>query len=310
MKVGIVGAGMVGSSAAFAIALMGHASSITLVDANEALAKAQAQDISHAVPFASSTRLASGSFDDLKDARIVILAAGASQRPGETRLELLSRNAGIIRSIVTEVLRVAPDAILIAASNPVDVVTQIAHRVSGLPANRVIGSGTILDSARFRSLLGQHLGVSPHSIHAYVLGEHGDSEVLAWSSARAGALPIAQVAAQVNVSLDEAVRAEIDSGVRNAAYTIINGKGSTYYGIGAGLARLVEVIGRNQNVVFSVSSVTEEIEGVRDVALSIPRVLGAGGVVTDLVPQLDETEHAALRQSATILKAQIESLSL
>ncbi len=310
MKVGIVGAGMVGSSAAFAIALMGHASSITLVDANEALAKAQAQDISHAVPFASSTRLASGSFDDLKDARIVILAAGASQRPGETRLELLSRNAGIIRSIVTEVLRVAPDAILIAASNPVDVVTQIAHRVSGLPANRVIGSGTILDSARFRSLLGQHLGVSPHSIHAYVLGEHGDSEVLAWSSARAGALPIAQVAAQVNVSLDEAVRAEIDSGVRNAAYTIINGKGSTYYGIGAGLARLVEVIGRSQNVVFSVSSVTDEIEGVRDVALSIPRVLGAGGVVTDLVPQLDETEHAALRRSATILKEQIESLSL
>ncbi|WP_321333630.1 L-lactate dehydrogenase [Breoghania sp.] len=310
MKVGIVGAGMVGSSAAFAIALMGHASSITLVDANEALAKAQAQDISHAVPFASSTRLASGSFDDLKDARIVILAAGASQRPGETRLELLSRNAGIIRSIVTEVLRVAPDAILIAASNPVDVVTQIAHRVSGLPANRVIGSGTILDSARFRSLLGQHLGVSPHSIHAYVLGEHGDSEVLAWSSARAGALPIAQVAAQVNVSLDEAVRAEIDSGVRNAAYTIINGKGSTYYGIGAGLARLVEVIGRSQNVVFSVSSVTEEIEGVRDVALSIPRVLGAGGVVTDLVPQLDETEHAALHRSATILKEQIESLSL
>ncbi|WP_319775121.1 L-lactate dehydrogenase [Breoghania sp.] len=310
MKVGIVGAGMVGSSAAFAIALMGHASSITLVDANEALARAQAQDISHAVPFASSTRLASGSFDDLKDARIVILAAGASQRPGETRLELLSRNAGIIRSIVTEVLRVAPDAILIAASNPVDVVTQIAHRVSGLPANRVIGSGTILDSARFRSLLGQHLGVSPHSIHAYVLGEHGDSEVLAWSSARAGALPIAQVAAQVNVSLDEAVRAEIDSGVRNAAYTIINGKGSTYYGIGAGLARLVEVIGRNQNVVFSVSSVTEEIEGVRDVALSIPRVLGAGGVVTDLVPQLDETEHAALHRSATILKEQIESLSL
>ena len=310
MKVGIVGAGMVGSSAAFAIALMGHASSITLVDANEALAKAQAQDISHAVPFASSTRLANGTFDDLKDARIVILAAGASQRPGETRLELLSRNAGIIRSIVTEVLRVAPDAILIAASNPVDVVTQIAHRVSGLPANRVIGSGTILDSARFRSLLGQHLGVSPHSIHAYVLGEHGDSEVLAWSSARAGALPIAQVAAQVNVSLDEAVRAEIDSGVRNAAYTIINGKGSTYYGIGAGLARLVEVIGRSQNVVFSVSSVTEEIEGVRDVALSIPRVLGAGGVVTDLVPQLDESEHAALHRSATILKEQIESLSL
>ncbi len=310
MKVGIVGAGMVGSSAAFSIALMGHASSIVLVDANEALALAQAQDISHAVPFASSSRVASGSFDDLKDARIVILAAGASQRPGETRLELLSRNAGIIRSIVSEVLRVAPNAILIAASNPVDIVTQIAQRVSGLPANRVIGSGTILDSARFRTLLGHHLGVSPHSIHAYVLGEHGDSEVLAWSSARAGALPIAQVAAQVNVPLDETVRAEIDSGVRNAAYTIINGKGSTYYGIGAGLARLVEAVGRNQHAVFSVSSVMKEIEGVSDVALSIPRVLGSDGVVTDLVPQLDAGEHEALGKSARILKEQIESLSL
>ncbi|WP_321344910.1 L-lactate dehydrogenase [Breoghania sp.] len=301
---------MVGSSAAFSIALMGHASSIVLVDANEALALAQAQDISHAVPFASSSRVASGSFDDLKDARIVILAAGASQRPGETRLELLSRNAGIIRSIVSEVLRVAPNAILIAASNPVDIVTQIAQRVSGLPANRVIGSGTILDSARFRTLLGHHLGVSPHSIHAYVLGEHGDSEVLAWSSARAGALPIAQVAAQVNVPLDETVRAEIDSGVRNAAYTIINGKGSTYYGIGAGLARLVEAVGRNQHAVFSVSSVMKEIEGVSDVALSIPRVLGSDGVVTDLVPQLDAGEHEALGKSARILKEQIESLSL
>ncbi len=310
MKVGIVGAGMVGSSAAFAIALMGHASSIVLVDANEALARAQAQDISHAVPFASSSRVASGSFDDLQDARIVILAAGASQRPGETRLELLSRNAGIIRSIVSEVLRVAPNAILIAASNPVDIVTQIAQRVSGLPANRVIGSGTILDSARFRTLLGHHLGVSPHSIHAYVLGEHGDSEVLAWSSARAGALPIAQVAAQVNVPLDETVRAEIDSGVRNAAYTIIAGKGSTYYGIGAGLARLVEAVGRNQHAVFSVSSVMKEIEGVSDVALSIPRVLGSDGVITDLVPQLDAGEHEALGKSARILKEQIESLSL
>lgn len=301
---------MVGSAAAYAIALMGHASQIVLVDLNKALADAQAEDIAHAVPFASATSVRSGSYDDLKGARIVILAAGASQKPGETRLELLSRNASIVGGIVREVLRAAPDAILIAAANPVDIVTQIATRVSGLPASRVIGSGTILDTARFRTLLGRHLGVSPFSVHAYVLGEHGDSEVLAWSSARAGALTIGQVAARVNVPLDEAVRARIDDGVRNAAYTIINGKGATYYGIGAGLARLVEAIGRDQHAVFSVSSVSDNVEGVRDVALSIPRVLGADGVVTDLVPELDPDEHDALRKSAELLKGQVDKLEL
>ena len=310
MKVGIIGAGMVGSAAGYAIALMGHASSIVLVDLNHALADAQAEDIAHAVPFASATRVCAGSYDDLKEARIVILAAGASQKPGETRLQLLSRNASIIGGIVKEVLRVAPDAILIAAANPVDIVTQIATRVSGLPANRVIGSGTILDTARFRTLLGRHLGVSPFSVHAYVLGEHGDSEVLCWSSARAGALTIGQVAAQVNVPLDDTVRARIDDGVRNAAYTIINGKGATYYGIGAGLARLVEAIGRNQHAVFSVSSVTDNVEGVRDIALSIPRVLGSDGVIADLVPELAPEEHEALAKSAEMLKAQVDKLEL
>lgn len=310
MKVGIIGAGMVGSSAGYAIALMGIASAVVLVDRNAALAHAQAEDISHAVPFASATQVRAGDYNDLKGAGVVILAAGVSQTSGETRLELLGRNADVIRQVVGEVLRFAPDAILLAASNPVDVVTQITTRVSGLPPQRVIGSGTILDTARFRTLLGQHLGISPQSVHAYVLGEHGDSEVLAWSNARAGSVSLASFAQQVGAPLDDTVRAAIDDGVRKAAYRIIDGKGATYFGIGAGLARLVEAIAQDQQAVFSVSIVTKEVEGVRDVALSLPRVIGAQGVSADLFPELDTAEHEALRRSAEILKETAQSIGV
>jgi L-lactate dehydrogenase len=242
MKVGIVGAGMVGSAAAYALALRGIASSVVFVDLNADLARAQAEDIAHAVPFASATAVTSGDYDDLAGAGVVILAAGVSQKPGETRLELLSRNAEVFRKVVGEVRAAAPDAILLIATNPVDIMTDIATRLSGLDPGRVIGSGTILDTARFRSLVGTHLGIAPQSVHAYVLGEHGDSEVLAWSAARAGSVPLRSFAAQVGAPLTDEVMARIDDRVRNAAYTIIAGKGATWYGIGAGLARIVRSI--------------------------------------------------------------------
>lgn len=310
MKVGIVGAGMVGSSAGYALALMGIASEIVLIDQNAALALAQAEDISHAVPFMSSTTVNAGGYKDLEGAGVVILAAGVSQKPGETRLELLERNAAVFRAVLSEVLPVVPEAILLIASNPVDIMTQITTRISGLAPQRIIGSGTILDTARFRSLIGRHLGISPQSVHAYVLGEHGDSEVLAWSSARAGSISLHSFAEQVDHPLTEAVRAAIDDGVRNAAYKIINGKGSTYYGIGAGLARIVKAIAQDHRDVLSVSIVTPEVTGVRDVALSIPRVIGAAGVITDLFPDLDEQEHGALNRSASLLKALADSVRL
>lgn len=310
MKVGIVGAGMVGSSAGYALALMGLASEIVLVDRNEALAVAQAEDIAHAVPFMSSTLVSAGRYRDLEGAGVVILAAGVSQKPGETRLELLERNAAVFRAVLAEVLPVVPDAILLIASNPVDVMTQITTRLSGIDPRRVIGSGTILDTARFRSLVGRHLGISPQSVHAYVLGEHGDSEVLAWTSARAGSIPLSSFAAQVGSPLTEEVRAQIDDGVRNAAYKIINGKGSTYYGIGAGLARIVKAIARDERDVLSVSISTPEVVGVHDVALSIPRVIGASGVMADLFPDLDEAEHAALKRSASLLKERADAIPL
>jgi L-lactate dehydrogenase len=302
VKVGIVGAGMVGSAAGYAIALRGTASRVVLVDLNPDLARAQAEDIAHAVPFASSTVVTSGDYGDLRGAAVVILAAGVSQKPGETRLQLLSRNAEVFRKVVANVLAAAPDAILLIATNPVDVMTDIATRLSGLEPSRVIGSGTILDTARFRSLVGSHLGIAPQSVHAYVLGEHGDSEVLAWSAARAGSVPLRSFAAQVGAPLTDEVIARIDDRVRNAAYTIIAGKGATWFGIGAGLARIVRAIGGDEQAVLSVSIVTREVEGVRDVALSIPRVVGAQGVTAHLFPELDGAEHAALERSARLLK--------
>ncbi len=274
------------------------------------LARAQAEDIAHAVPFASATLVDAGDWDDLAGSGVVVIAAGVSQQPGETRLALLSRNAAVFRDVIAHVRAAAPDAILLIASNPVDVMTQITARLSGLPAQRVIGSGTILDTARFRSLVGRHLGISPGSVDAYVLGEHGDSEVLAWSAARAGAVPLASFAAQVGAPLNEAARVRIDDAVRHAAYTIIEGKGATWYGIGAGLARVIAAIASDERAVFSVSIVTPEVERVRDVALSIPRIVGAAGVLADLMPELDPTEHAALRASAEMLKETVEAVPL
>ncbi len=310
MKVGIVGAGMVGSSVGFALAITGYASEVIIMDRNKALAVAQAEDIAHAVPFMSATRVRAGGYADLEGAGIVILSAGVSQKPGETRLELLSRNAAVFREIVGEVLAVAENPILLVASNPVDAITFITQRLSGLPPQRVIGSGTILDTARFRSLIARHLNISPQSIHADVIGEHGDSEVLVWESARASSVDLASFAQQIGAPLTQAVRAEIDDNVRNAAYKIIEGKGATYYGIGAGIARIVRAIARDEGAVLTVSLVTAHVAGVDDVALSLPRVIGATGVVVDMVPDLSAEEQAALKRSAELLKGITDALQL
>ena len=301
MKIGIVGAGMVGASAAYAIALLGAARETVLVDINPGLAQAQAEDIAHALPFAARGNVRAGDYAALDGASIVIIAAGVGQKPGESRLDLLARNAEVFRAVIAATLKAAPDAVLLIASNPVDVMTGITTRLSGLPAARVIGSGTILDTARFRHLIGQHLGVDPRSIHAYVLGEHGDSEVLGWSSARVGALSLAEAAGNMRAPITGAVRADIDEGVRGAAYRIIEGKGATFFGIGAGLARLVSAIGNDERSVHSVSVLTPEVVGVRDAPVSIPRLIGREGVVADLMPDLDAGEAEALSASARLM---------
>jgi L-lactate dehydrogenase len=307
-KVGVVGAGMVGSTAAYAMVMRGVADEIVLVDRNAALADAQARDITHATPFAYSATVRWGDYDALGGARVVVISAGVSQQPGESRLELLARNAAVFDDLVPRLLDAAPDACLVVATNPVDVMTQVATQISGIEPARVLGTGTILDSARFRTLLGQHLGVAPKSVHAYVLGEHGDSEVLHWSEAMAGHTPVTELARLVGRPLDDAARARIDDAVRSAAETIIRGKGATYYGIGGGIARIVQSMLSDERAILSCSAVTPDVGGVRDVAISLPRIVGAAGVLTTLWPQLDESEEHALAASARVLRDAYDEL--
>jgi L-lactate dehydrogenase len=238
-----------------------------------------------------------------------VLAAGAAQQPGETRLALLHRNAEVFQRILDSLEPHAPDAILIVATNPVDVMTQAATQLSGRPPSRVIGSGTILDTARFRALLGRQLGVAAQSVHAYVVGEHGDSEVLAWSSAQVGGRPLAEFAAAMHCDLDDGVRKAIDTGVRRAAYEIIAGKGATWFGIGAGLAAMIAAIRDDQRVVLT-TSMLGDVAGVGEVALSLPRVIGASGVVATFVPSLSPDEHDALRASAATLAGAAAAIGL
>lgn len=311
MKIGIVGAGFVGSTAAYAMVMRGVGSEIVIADINAKAAEAQAQDIIHATPFAYPIAVRAGGYDAFAGAGIVVLAAGVGQKPGETRLQLLDRNAQVFGQIIPQVLAAAPDAVLLVATNPVDIMTLIATRISGLPPGRVIGSGTVLDTARFRSLLAGHLGISPKSVHANVLGEHGDSEVLHWSGATAGELPIHDFAAQVRTPLTAAIRAEIDHNVRHAAYIIIEGKGATYYGIGAGIARIAQAIEGDERAVITTSIIDDHaVDGVPGVALSLPRIVGAAGVTATLYPPLNDEERIGLRRSAEILKEAADSLKL
>lgn len=313
MKIGVIGAGQVGATAAYSMMMRGVGSELVLVDLNKDLAAAQANDILHGTPFAHPVRVSAGEMADLDGARIVVLAAGASQRPGETRLDLLSRNAEIFAKMIPALLAAAGDPILLVATNPVDVVTQIVTVLAGrhgIPPERVIGSGTMLDSARFRTLLATHLGISTAYIDARVLGEHGDSEVLHWSGATVGNLLVADAASQMGRQITEADRARIDHEVRGAADAIIRGKGATWFGVGAGLARLAEVILTDERALLTCSIVTAECVGVRDVALSLPRVIGAAGVMQTFMPNLDEREKAELRRSAGILREAADSVKL
>ena len=310
MKVGIIGCGCVGSSAAYAMALQGSASEIVLIDVNPHLAHAQAEDILHATPFANPVRITAGDYPELQGATVVILACGVGQRPGESRLELLDRNAKVFQTVTPKVLTAAPKAVLLVASNPVDVITEIVTTLSGLPPSRVIGSGTILDTARFRALLGEYLGVASQSVHAYVLGEHGDSEVLTWSSAKVGGVPLLDFAEQIGTPVTPAVRSQIDEGVRRAAYRIIEGKGATYYGIGAGLSRIVSAIRDDERAVLTVSMRTTDVPGCEGVSLSLPRVVGLTGVGMTLRPVLTAEEMEAIRQSTHMLRGVVGELKL
>ena len=310
MKVGIIGCGFVGSTAAYAMAIMGAASELVIVDINPKLAQAHAEDISHATPFSAAVRVAAGDYPLLGGANVVVLACGVAQKPGETRLQLLERNVHIFQQVVPQVLQYAPETILLVASNPVDIMTQVVTKLSGLPSQRIIGSGTILDTARFRTLLGEHLRIAPHSVHAYVLGEHGDSEVLSWSSAKIGGVPLRDFAQQVGREITEDVKDRIDDGVRRAAYRIIEGKGATYHGIGAGIARIVNAVRDDEGAVLTLSNVASGLEDLEGLSISLPRIINAGGIVETIIPSLSQEEQQALVNSAEILKEAASELKL
>ena len=315
MKVGIVGAGQVGATTAYALVMRGIGRRVVLVDRNKVRAQAEADDILHAVPFAHPLQVTAGDYQELKGSRVVILTAGVAQKSGETRIQLLERNGDIFRQIVPEVLENAPDAILLVATNPVDVLTHITADIAaqfGVPNSHIIGSGTTLDTARFRTLLGQHLGVDPQHVHAYVLGEHGDSEVLTWSLVTVGGAPLEEFCRQWDICMDGKVRADIEQGVKLAAYSIIEGKGSTHFGIGSALARIVEVVLQDQRSLLTVCTPVPEVAGVKNVTVSLPHLVGGEGILdTIMLPlSLSKEEESALRASANIVKQSYESIVL
>jgi L-lactate dehydrogenase len=307
-RVAVVGAGNVGASFAYALLLSGLAAEIVLIDLNRARAEGEAMDLNHAVPFTHPTRVWAGDYADCAGAAVTVVAAGANQRPGETRLELVARNAAIFRAIIPQVAGANPEGIILVATNPVDVLTHTALRVSGLPPARVIGSGTTLDTARFRYLISRHFGVDARSVHAYIIGEHGDSEVPVWSLANIAGMRLAEYCAATGAALDEGARQGIYEQTRDAAYRIIERKGATYYAIGAGLLRIVEAILRDQRTVLTVSSLIEGAYGLSDVSLSLPTVIDRGGVEQVIRLRLADEEQEGLRRSAGVLRGHIESL--
>ena len=302
MKIGIIGAGNVGSATAFALVLRGVAREVILIDKDEKKAIAEALDISHATTFAYASVVRAGTYADLTCADVVIICAGANQKPGETRIALMERNAEILKSVISQTLYYAPETIILVASNPVDIMTYYTLKISELPHNRVFGSGTILDTSRFRTLLGEHLKISSKSIHANVLGEHGDSEVLIWSNADAGTVALETLSIELNRKFNFETKATIDDNVRNAAYKIIEGKGATFYGIAGGLTRICQAIGTNENAILTVSSLHQDIEGIKDVCLSLPSIINQNGVEKVIYPKLTPEEHILLKASAEKLK--------
>ncbi|HSL31893.1 MAG TPA: L-lactate dehydrogenase [Anaerolineales bacterium] len=312
MKTGIVGSGFVGATAAYALVMRGVGRRLVLVDQNRARADSEADDILHAVPFAHPLEVIAGDYSDLTGCKVVIVSAGVGQKPGETRLQLLERNAQVFKQVIPNILQNAPDAILLIATNPVDVMTHLAAHYAadfGVDSTRVIGSGTTLDTARLRALIGRHLNVDSQHIHAYVLGEHGDSEVIPWSLVTVGGIPLEEFCTEGEVSICPDDYAAIDEKVRRAAYHIIEGKGATYYGVGSAIARIVEVILQDERSILTVCTPTKQVADVDNVTVSLPNLIGGEGIIKTFFPNMNESETAALRASAQVVRSVIDQLA-
>lgn len=301
-KVVIVGCGFVGSSSAFALMQSGLFSEMVLIDLDQDRAEGEAMDISHGVPFAGPMKIYAGNYDDIKDAAVIVITAGANQKPEETRLDLVQKNSKIMESVVSEIAARDYKGILLIVSNPVDILTHVALKVSGFPESRVFGSGTVLDTARLRHHLGLHLGVDSRSVHAFVIGEHGDSEIAAWSSANVSGVPLSTLCEMRGHYNHVGNTESIADQVKNSAYEIIAKKDATYYGIAMAVKRICQAVVRDEKSILPISRRMHGEYALEDVVLSMPAIVGAGGVETPIPISLDEKEVTKLHESADTLQ--------
>jgi L-lactate dehydrogenase len=309
-KVAIVGIGNVGATLAYALTLSGLATEIVLIDRNTYKAEGEAMDLMHAVPLVRPTKVYAGDYQDINGAAITVVTAGTAQRPGESRLDLAQRNVDIFKHIIPEIVKNNPDGLILIATNPVDILTYTSIKFSGLPSQRVFGSGTILDTARFRYLLSKRFDVDPRSVHAYIIGEHGDSEVPVWSLANIAGMTLTDYCLTNNMGCSQEDLIQIFEQTRDAAYHIIERKGATYYAIGTGLERIIEAVLRDQRTVLSVSSLIQDYYDLSDVCFSLPTVIDRGGIERVLKLKLNDEERNGLVNSANILKNTIKNLTL
>ena len=307
-KVGVVGCGFVGAASAFAIMESGLFSEMVLIDANKEKAEGEALDISHGLPFAKPMQIYAGDYEDIKDAAIVVVTAGAGQKPGETRLDLVKKNVGIFKSIIPQIAEKNKDGILLIVANPVDILTLAALKLSGYPENRVFGSGTVLDTARLKYLLGEHLEVDSRSVHAFIIGEHGDSEIAAWSSANVSGIPLNAFCEMRGHFDHENAMKKIAEDVKNSAYEIIGKKGATYYGIAMSVKRILEAVVRDEKSILPISSLQHDNHGISDIAISMPAIVGRHGVEGTVPISLSPEEKAALLESAKTLKTGVDDV--
>lgn len=309
-KAAVIGCGFVGAATAFTLMQSKLFSELVLLDANHDKAVGEAEDIGHGIPFAGEMDIYAGDYDDIADCSIIIVTAGANQKPNETRLDLVQKNVAIYKSIIPEIAKRNYEGILLIVSNPVDILTYVAQKLSGLPERRVIGSGTVLDTARLKYALSQHLNVDSRNIHSFIIGEHGDSEIAAWSSTNISGVPLddfLEMRGHMHPDMD---KQEIAEKVKNSAYDIIAKKHATYYGIAMSVRRICECIVRDEKSILPISTVMHGDFGIEDVCLSMPTILSAEGVETHIPIELSEKEHTSLKESADTLKNIIAGLDL
>lgn len=309
-KITIIGAGYVGSTTAYTLMISGLVSEIAIIDINTGKSEGEVMDLNHGMPFVRPVKIYNGSYEDCKDSDIIIISAGANQKPGETRIDLVYKNTQIFKEIIRNILKYYKDSILLVVTNPVDILTYVTYKISGLPHNKVIGSGTVLDTARLRYLIADHVGIDARNVHGYIIGEHGDSELAAWSTANIAGIPIDEYCDKCQKCEKKLSQLHIFENVKNAAYEIIDRKGATYYAVALAVRRIVEAIIRDENSILTVSSLVDGLYGINDIYLSLPSIINSQGVSTILDIPLSDSEMELLIKCADSLKKVVGTLDI